>query len=52
MNSQSHLAVQGMQGLPLLSFMAARALVTIGSDVEDKAISFARATLRAPTWKY
>ena len=43
MNSQSVLAVQGIQGSLLLSFMVARALVMIGLDVEDEEILLVRA---------
>ena len=46
MNFQSTAIVRGIQGLPLLWFMAARALVMIGSSF-DEDIFFARVTSMA-----
>ena len=37
-NSQSVLAVQGIQGSLVSSFIVARALITMGSEDEDEAI--------------
>ena len=42
MNVQSATIVRGIQGLPPLLFMAARALVMIGSSVVEEDIFFAR----------
>ena len=42
MNFQSATVVRGIQGLPLLLFMATRALVMIGSSLEDEEIFLAR----------
>ena len=47
MNSQLALLVQGIQGLPLASFIAAKALIMIGSEGEEEEILFARAELMA-----
>ena len=46
------LGSSGIQDSPLSSFMAARALVMIGSDAEDEEILLARVTLMAWMWKY
>ena len=47
MNSQSAAIVQGIQGSLLSRFMAARALVMIGSLVDNEDIFFARAASMA-----
>ena len=47
MNFQSAAVIQGIQGSPLSWFMAARALVTIGSLVDEEDIFFARAASMA-----
>ena len=52
MNSQSVLLVWGIHGLPLVSFMVARALVTIGSDMVDEEILLARAVSMAWMWMW
>ena len=49
MNFQSAAVVQGIQGLPLSRFMVARALVTIGSSVDEEDIFFARVASMAQT---
>ena len=51
-NSQSVLLVQGIQGSPLLLFMAVRAFVMMGSDTEDEEIFFARVVSMVWMWKY
>ena len=52
MNSQSDLLVRGIQGSPLASFMAARALIMIVSVVEEEEIFFVRALSMMWIWKY
>ena len=47
MNFQSAAVIQGIQGSLLSWFMAARALVMIGSSVVKEDIFFARATSMA-----
>ena len=49
MNVQSAAVVQGIQGSLLSLFMAVRALVIIGSSVEEEKIFLARAVLMAQT---
>ena len=52
MNSQSALLVQGIHGSPQVLFMAARALIMMGSDAEDEEIFWVRALSMAQMWKY
>ena len=52
MNFQSAAIVRGIQGSPLLWFIAARALVTIGSSVVEEDIFFARVASIAWIWEY
>ena len=47
MNSQSAAVVWGIQGSPLSWFMVAKALVMMGSSVDEEDIFFARAVSMA-----
>ena len=52
MNSQSVLLVWGIHGLPLVSFMVARALVVTGFNAEDEEILLARAVSMVWMWMW